>query len=220
MQHYVDNVGFAGVITMLARKGKIVHFEQVGWQDREAQIPMAADTIFRIYSMTNQIIYSLDDALRRGEIPAFLTPVAKFLPAFAKTKVYTEQGEVDRSAPCKFAISSHSRIYLRLLENSHRRGCRRPVSNPNNSLETAINELARLPLAYQPGSKWHYSVPNRCVGAPDPGHLRAATAGFLRQRLFAPLGMEDTAFNVPAEKQNRLSAMYGHPDIDWHRHDL
>ena len=218
MQHYVDKVGFAGVITMLARKGKIVHFEQVGWQDREAQVPMAANTIFRIYSMTKPIICTaLMMLYEEGKFQLF-DPVAKFLPAFAKTKVYTEQGEVDQKRPMQIRdLFTHTAGFTYdFLENSpvseiYRK--ERPVSNPNNSLETAINELARLPLAYQPGSKWHYSVSIDVLA-----HLIQVISGqplqdFLRQRLFAPLGMEDTAFHVPAEKQHRLSAMYGHPDI-------
>lgn len=218
MQRYVDQVGFAGVSTMLARKGKIVHFEQVGWQDREAQIPMAPDTLFRIYSMTKPIICTaLMTLYEEGKFQLF-DAVAKYLPAFAKTKVYTDKGEVAQKRPMQIRdLFTHTAgLTYDFLEESpvceiYRQA--RPIANPDNSLQQAIAELARLPLAFQPGSNWHYSVSIDVLA-----HLIEIFSGmplqdFLHKRLFTPLGMDDTGFYVPPEKRHRISACYGHPDV-------
>ena len=90
MQSYVDQHGFAGISTMLARRGHVVHFEQVGWQDRESQTALAPDTIFRIYSMTKPIVCAAFMTLyEEGRFQLF-DPVAKFLPAFSKVKVLSQ----------------------------------------------------------------------------------------------------------------------------------
>ena len=84
---------------------------------------------------------------------------------------------------------------------------------PNARLKPRIDDLARFPLAFQPGSRWRYSV-----GIDVAARVIEVISGrplgvFLRERLFEPLGMADTAFGVPPEKRNRLAAMYGRPDV-------
>src|SRR5262245_31122328 len=104
MQDYVDSRGFAGLSTLLARHNQIVHFEQVGWQDRESRTPLTADTIFRIYSMTKPIVCTaLMTLYEEGRFQLF-DPVAKFIPDFAKVRVLervtaTENREVDLKRP-------------------------------------------------------------------------------------------------------------------------
>src|SRR6267143_3765742 len=95
MQSYVDNRKFAGISTMLARRGRVIHFEQVGWQDRESRIPLTADTIFRIYSMTKPIVcVVLMTLYEEGRFQLF-DPVAKFIPAFGKMRVLTGTAQGD-----------------------------------------------------------------------------------------------------------------------------
>jgi CubicO group peptidase (beta-lactamase class C family) len=91
------------------------------------------------------------------------------------------------------------------------------LSNSEASLESVITELARLPLAYQPGSRWHYSMSIDVLA-----HLIEVLSGrplqdFLKERVFSPLGMSDTGFSVPAQSCSRVAAMYGHPDIATHQ---
>src|SRR5262249_13753727 len=89
MKSYVDHRGFAGLTTMLARRGRIIHFEQVGWQDRESRAPLSTDTIYRIYSMTKPIVcVALMTLFEEARFQLF-DPVAKFLPAFGKVRVLT-----------------------------------------------------------------------------------------------------------------------------------
>ena len=226
MQAYVDQRGFAGIITMLARRGQIVHFEQVGHQDRESRIPMAPETIFRIYSMTKPIICTALMILHEEGRFQLFDPVAKFLPAFGKVRVLSanagapaKEEDLVRPMTVRHLFTHTSGLTYNFLEDT-------PVgdmylkaglmTDGTKTLETVIGEIARFPLAYQPGTRWHYSVSIDVLA-----HLIEVLAGqplqdFLQKRLFGPLGMSDTAFSVRADKQNRLSAMYGLPDIIRH----
>jgi CubicO group peptidase (beta-lactamase class C family) len=223
MRSYVEQRGFPGISTMLARRGRVVHFEQVGWQDRESQTPLTADTIYRIYSMTKPIVCTaLMTLYEEGRFQLF-DPLSKFLPAFEKLKVLegaasadTRHVDLARPITVRDLMTHTSGLTYNFLFDSpvcelyHEAGL---LSNANRSLEAMIGELARLPLAYQPGTKWHYSM-----GIDVIAHLIEVISGqplqqFLHERLFAPLGMVDTGFAVPAEKHARLATMYGHPDI-------
>ena len=223
MQSYIENHGFAGLSTLLARRGRVIHFEHVGWQDRESHTPLSADTIFRIYSMTKPIICTaLMTLYEEGRFQLF-DPVAKFLPAFGKLRVLTgttpsDTQEVDLVRPITIRdLFTHtSGLTYNFLEDSpvselYRQA--RLLSDADRTLEAMIGELARLPLAYQPGTKWHYSMSIDVLA-----HLIEVIAGqplqhFLSERLFGPLGMTDTGYSVPPEKRDRIATMYGHPDV-------
>src|SRR5215212_9743866 len=223
MQSYVDQRGFAGISTILARHGQVVHFEQVGWQDRESHTPLSTDTIFRIYSMTKPIVcVALMTLYEEGRFQ-LLDPVSKFLPAFGNVRVQTgttlsDIREVDLTRPITIRdLFTHtSGLTYNFLEDSPVSELYRQaglLSDAERTLEALIGELARLPLAYQPGTKWHYSMAIDVIG-----HLVEVISGqplqhFLNERLFAPLGMTDTGFSVPPEKRDRIATMYGLPDI-------
>jgi CubicO group peptidase (beta-lactamase class C family) len=150
-------------------------------------------------------------------------PLVKFLPAFAKTRVLTGQKLADareenliRPILIRDLFTHTAGFTYGFFEESHVSELYRQargLGDPDRSLEAVIGELARLPLAYQPGTKWHYSMSIDVIG-----HLIEVISGkplqqFLQERLFEPLSMTDTAFFVPAEKQHRLATMYGHMDI-------
>lgn len=219
MQAYIDGRGFRGFSTLIARKGQVVHFAQIGWRDGEAQLPMAADTIFRIYSMTKPIVCTALMMLYEEGRFLLVDPVAKFIPAFGAVKVMGADGTLQDPArpPTIGDLLTHtSGLTYDFLEDSpvselyRQAGFMSVASHP---LETIVGEIARMPLAYQPGSRWHYSV-----GIDVAGHLIEVISGrplgqFLHERLFAPLGMRDTGFGVHADQQQRLAAMYGNHDV-------
>jgi CubicO group peptidase (beta-lactamase class C family) len=94
MQAYVDRGVYAGVDTLIARRGKVVHWEQFGWRDKEAQTPMSADAIFRLYSMTKPIVCTgLMTLLEEARLTLF-DPVAKYVPAFGRMKVLEADGSL------------------------------------------------------------------------------------------------------------------------------
>jgi CubicO group peptidase (beta-lactamase class C family) len=226
MQSYIDQHGFAGISTLLARRGHVIHFEQVGWQDRESQTSLSPDTIFRIYSMTKPIICTAFMTLYEAGRFQLFDPVAKFLPAFSKVRVLTKTTpsgveEVDLARPITLRdlLTHTAGLTYDFLEDSpvgelYRQA--RICGDAERTLEAMISELARLPLAYQPGTRWHYSLAIDVIA-----YLIEVISGqplqeFLSERLFAPLGMADTGFSVPVEKRPRLATMYGHPDVVIH----
>jgi CubicO group peptidase (beta-lactamase class C family) len=218
MQAHVDRGVFAGVSTLIARRGKIVHSEQFGWRDKEAGAPMTADTIFRLYSMTKPIIcVGLMTLIEEARCTLF-DPLAKYVPAFGKVKVLEADGSlVDPVRPIRLGdLMSHmSGLSYHFVGDS-------PVETMAQGaklleakvpLEAAIDDLARFPLAFQPGSQWRYSVGIDVVARVIEVISGKPLGAFLRERLFDPLGMADFGFGVPPEKRNRVAAMHGRPDV-------
>lgn len=219
MQSYVDRGIYTGINTIIARRGKVVHAEQFGWRDREAKSPMSADAIFRLYSMTKPIICTALMSLFEEGRFSLIDPVAKYVPAFARVKVRAEDGsmvEPVRPILVRDLMTHTSGLTYHFVENSSELGnmyARAKLFDPQYSLETVVDDLAQLPLAFHPGTRWRYSV-SIDVAARVIEVISGQPLGpFLRERLFEPLGMADTAFEVPAEKRNRLAAMYGRPDV-------
>jgi CubicO group peptidase (beta-lactamase class C family) len=224
MQGYVDSGNFSGITTLVARRGKIIHFDHSGVRDKASQEPLDASTIFRIYSMTKPIVCTALMTLYEEARFHLFDPVIKYLPAFAKVKVWNGDGQ-PLAAPVRPILirdlfTHTAGLTYGFLEDT-------PVSkmyldagflsNSEASLESTITELARLPLAFQPGSRWHYSMSIDVLA-----HLVEVLSGrplqdFLKERIFSPLGMSDTGFSVPAENRSRVAAMYGHPDIATHQ---
>jgi CubicO group peptidase (beta-lactamase class C family) len=221
MQTYVDHHGYAGISTMIARRGKVVYADRIGWQDREAGVAMAPDTIFRMYSMTKPVICTaLMTLFEEGKF-SLIDPVAKFIPAFGATKVMSPDGSLVDQNPMRpmqvrDLMSHTSGLSYHFLEDypvAAQYRAARLMKDPTHSLAAVIDELATLPLAFHPGTSWHYSV-----GIDVAARLIEVISGqslgdFLHERLFAPLGMLDTAFGVPESQRHRVSAMYGVPDL-------
>ena len=224
MQAYVESGDFSGITTLLARRGKIIHFDHSGLRDKATREPLDSSTIFRIYSMTKPIVCTALMTLYEEARFHLFDPLAKYLPAFAKLKVWNGDGErlVDPVRPILIRdLFTHTAgLTYNFLEDT-------PVSrmyldagllsDSKASLERVISELARLPLAYQPGSRWHYSMSIDVLA-----HLIEVLSGrplqdFLQERVFSPLGMNDTGFSVSPQNRSRLAAMYGHSDISTHQ---
>lgn len=219
MESYVRERGVAGISTMVSRRGRIVHTAQFGYQDKEAGTPMAADTIFRIYSMTKPIVSTALMLLHEEGRFQLEHPVAQYLPAFAATKVLGADGAlVDQARPMQvreLLMHTSGLTYDFMADNPVAQLYRdaRIMNDATRTLAALVDDLAALPLAFQPGSRWHYSV-----GIDVAARLIEVLAGqsvgdFLQERLFDPLGMVDTGFGVPADQLHRLSAMYGLPDL-------
>ena len=219
MQAYVDRGVYAGITTLVARRGKVVHAGQFGWRDKEAGEAMTADTIFRLYSMTKPIICTaLMTLLEEGRF-RLIDPLAKYVPAFGAVKVREADGSLVapvRPVMVRDLMTHMSGLSYHFVENSSPLGLmynEGMLLDAERPLAAAIDDLARFPLAFQPGSKWRYSV-----GIDVAARVIEVISGrplgdFLRERLFEPLGMTDTAFGVPPEKRGRVAAMYGRPDV-------
>jgi len=218
MQAYIDRGVYAGVSTLIARRGVVVHAGQFGWRDKEAQSPMTAGAIFRLYSMTKPIVCTALMTLYEEGRLQLIDPVAKYIPAFGGVKVLDADGElVDPVRPMTVGnLMTHtSGLTYHFLEDSpvSRMYAEGKLLDARCSLAEGIDDLARLPLAFQPGSRFQYSVGIDVAARVIEVISGRPLGAFLRERLFEPLGMVDTGFGVPPEKRHRLAATYGRPDV-------
>jgi CubicO group peptidase (beta-lactamase class C family) len=216
-RRYLDQKKIAGALTLVARRGQVAHLAAVGMMDLERGRPMREDAIFRIYSMSKPVTsvalmtlyehghFQLDDA------------VHKHIPAFRDLRVF-EGGNLPAFAtrPCERAMTirdllTHtSGLTYGFMErtNVDRAYRRLDIGNRDVPLAQMIETLATLPLEFSPGTAWNYSVATDVCG-----YLIERISGrpldvFLREEIFAPLGMNDTGFSVPAEKIERLATNY------------
>jgi CubicO group peptidase (beta-lactamase class C family) len=218
MKAIVDKQQMAGIVTLLARHGKIVNFNAIGRKDVRKPDPMDKDTIFRIYSMTKPVTGVAMMMLYEEGKWRLDEPVSRHIPEFARMKVYTGQGAdgtpqvedarrpmtmrelMTHTAGLGYTLSPDNPVDRMFIQSR--------VLNPAAPLQTMIEGIAKLPLKSQPGTRWAYS------SAVDvQGYLVEKLSGqpfgeFLRTRLFEPLGMKDTGFYLPAEKVSRLALVH------------
>jgi CubicO group peptidase (beta-lactamase class C family) len=217
MRGLIDAKELSGVVTALARHGRLVNFTAQGFQDIASGTPMRKDTIFRIYSMTKPITGVAMMILYEEGKWSPSDPLSRFIPEFASLKVFAG---IDRDGNPVLEEPSHPPTVGELM--THTAGFTYGVfgdtpvdklyqkDNPlrSRSLQEFIDKLARLPLSYQPGEGWVYSV-----SVDVQGYLVEKLSGeslpdFMRKRILDPLGMKDTGFAVAESKLNRLATIY------------
>ncbi len=208
-QRYVDEGKLAGVMTMVARHGKIVHFNAAGTYGVNSDKPLAEDTLFRIFSMTKPITAVALMTLYEEGAFQLSDPLSKFFPEFKEMKVWKE----DKCVDAESGITMHQLLTHTsgLTYGFHRNN---PVDQRyqddkllgSKDLEEFMNKLSRVPLLFEPGEKWHYSVASDVLGAVAERITGQPYDKFLKERIFIPLGMDDTFFKVPADKLDRFPA--------------
>ena len=220
MRRLIDAGKIPGTVSLVARRGKVVHFEANGQRNVEAGLPMERDTIFRIYSQTKPVTGAAIMMLFEEGHFLLTDPVAKYLPEFAEMEVYLgeEDGEIltEPAGPItiqQLATHTAGLTYGFMPTPVGRMYAEQAPESDFDSLEAWIAALAELPLVAQPGTEWHYSV-----GMDVLGRLVEVVSGmsfgeFLQHRIFDPLGMVDTGFHVPDDKLDRFAANYG-PSAD------
>ena len=209
----------AGAVTLVARHGKIVHRSVQGLKDIASGEPLAQDTIFRIYSMTKPVTAVAMMILHDQGLWSPDDPIARHLPEFEGVRVFTGVGT---DGPLQSVLANHPPTLRELL--THTAGFRYGF-DPQDPLDAAyiaagvwgaanlaemMTRLATLPLGYQPGSRWLYSLSMDVQGAIIEKLSGQTLPDFMRERIFQPLGMVDTDFYVPAEKMARLATLYRH----------
>jgi len=219
----VDDGSFRGAVVLVARKGKLVYQDAVGMQT--AAKPMTKDAIFRIYSMTKPLVSVAAMMLVEDGVIQLTDPVGKFLPGFDKMQVSvatkTPEGASYQSVPAERAMTVQDLLrhtsglaYGEITQNApvkeglERAGLYRKdldYESRNVTPREEIERLASVPLAYQPGTTWNYSLSVDVLGRVVEVASGKRLADFLDERLFKPLKMRDTAFYVPAAKMARLA---------------
>lgn len=223
LQSYMDEKRFTGFSTLVARLGRVVHFEQRGWQDPEARVPMGPDTIFRVYSMTKPVVCAALMTLYDEGRFRLDDPVSRYIPAFGQVKVLSGRRLADarlealeRPITIEHLLTHTSGLTYGFLDSTAVSELYRqspPLNDSGLSLAAMVDELARLPLAWQPGSRWSYGLSIDVAARIAEIISDKPLQDFLAERVFRPVGMEDSGFFVPEGKRRRVAAMYGNPDI-------
>jgi len=219
MTGWVKNKWTNGAVALIARKGKITFYKAYGYNDSETKTPLDKNGIFRIASQTKAVTtvavmilweegkFSLDD------------PVSKFIPSFGHQQVLEKFEPKDTTYT---TVPANRLITIRDLL-THTSGLGYPgigtaeekaiyakykitggVGVKGEKISDAMNRLGTLPLFFQPGEKWKYGLGHDVLGYLVEVWSGMSLEDFFAQRIFQPLGMKDTYFNVPQEKANRL----------------
>jgi len=217
-KRFVEEGQHAGAITLLARNGKLVDFQAFGYRDLEQRLPMERDTICRVYSMS-KIITSVGVLMLFEEGRFNLDdPVAKYLPELKDMKVMTGgTADAPQLEPLKRPITvKHLLTHTSglIYDFSGGKELAKLYERANLWSGTALNDfitkLGNLTLQHQPGDAFTYGVNTDVLGALIEKVSGRKLGVFLEERIFHPVGMKDTGFDVPPEKMNRLAKTYKH----------
>ena len=218
VQEYIDADRIAGAVTLVARKGKVVHYEAQGWRDKEQNISMTHDSIFEMMSMTKPIVSAA--LMMLFEEGRFLLddPVAKWLPEYENHTVRLNADGVRadtvpevRPVTVRHVLTHTSGLTL----NPRGRGLTEAqiakVTNNGQGWPTLAERVAHaamIPAAFHPGDEWQYGDSTDYVAVLVEKISGQSIDAFLRERIFQPLGMTDTFYYVPREKVDRVAAVY------------
>ncbi|MDZ7692151.1 MAG: serine hydrolase domain-containing protein [Balneolaceae bacterium] len=219
----IDEEKLAGSVVLIARDGEIVYLNAAGMQDREAGIPMKENTIFRIASMTKPITSVAVMMLYEEGHFLLGDPISNYIPAFENMRVLADSSnsEAEGNPP---TVPANKPITIRHLlshtsglsywanpvigEMANKKGITSGLTTDQNTLAEDIPKLATIPLAHHPGEDWTYGMSMDVLG-----YLVEEVSGmrldhFSQERIFDPLGMDDTQFHVSPEQESRLAAAY------------
>ena len=210
MQRYVDEGSVSGIVTMVARRGRLVHWDAVGFRDVESQVALERNDIFRICSMSKPVTSVAVMMLVEEGLLALDDPVSRALPAFEHIKVYEDGELVDPSQPITIRdmLGHTSGLTYGLFGTTYVDSLYRAANVLSGDLESLVEKVTALPLLAHPGSMWNYSLSTDVLGRVIEVTSGQALDEFLAARIFEPLGMRDTAFFVPPEKTVRFTTTY------------
>jgi CubicO group peptidase (beta-lactamase class C family) len=213
LQDHIERGRIPGAVAMVAIGGQTEFFAALGKQDPQSGTAMQPDSIFRIYSMTKPIVSLAALMLVEQGRLQVVDPVAKYLPVFAGQKVAVQEGgklqlvPVRREATVQDLLRHTAGFSYEFLGDG-------PVQVQYREVDIAARDrsnaefcavLARIPLAHQPGSCWHYSRATDVLGALLEEVSGQPLGALLQQTIFGPLGMKDTGFAVPPSQQSRMA---------------
>jgi CubicO group peptidase (beta-lactamase class C family) len=219
MQQEIDQKKtMAGAVTLLARHGKVVDLKAYGKKDLAGGAPMTTDTIFRVFSMTKVVTgVAMMILYEQGKWNP-QDPISKYIPEFAHLKVFKGVDvngkmivEDPVHPPTMHELMSHTAGFSYGLfgDGPVDKAYQSAGVMASKNLQEMINKLANIPLLYQPGTKWVYSVSMDVQGYIVEKLSGQSLPDFMHDQIFAPLKMKDSGFYVPKEKWNRFATLYG-----------
>ena len=215
----------AGAVSLVARRGEIVHLRAAGFAYLERSVPMQIDSLFRIYSMTKPVtMVALLMLFEEGRV-RLTDPVSRFIPEFGDIKVVRDETAIAPTEAVELVDLERPVTVQDLMTHTAglsyhfgdfgvvERMYRESAVFSETPLNEFVDQIARMPLAFQPGTRWRYSVGHDVVARIVEIASGLPYGEYLRKRIFDPLGMSDTDFTVPPEKLNRFTAEYGYGDV-------
>lgn len=215
---FVDEAVLPGAVVLTARNGRVEHLAAFGSQDVADGAPMAPDTLFRIFSMTKPITAAAVMMLVDDGKVSLDEPVETYLPEFRANTVYSPDGPVPARPMTVAQLISHTSGLSYSFQPTSPVAAQYTAAglaggawfhDPRiHGLSDFTARLAPIPLAFQPGERWHYSMGTDVAGALVERVSGLSFADFLQRRLFDPLGMKDTGFQVAPGQASRLATLY------------
>jgi len=237
MARHIEAGDITGAVTAVARRGKVVHFEAHGFSDLDKKTPMSKDALFRMASSSKPVTgVAVMMLVEEGRV-RLSDPISQYIPEFKNMKVAVPKpGQADPPVqgpnapkPEVDLVPASREITIKdLLTHTsglQSGGLGQAVSAvprlPNDTLATYIPKLGATVLDFQPGTRWRYSP---LAGIDTLGRIVEIVSGkpfdqFLRERIFEPLGMRSTFFNVPDAERERLLPLYRRVDSQWRKAD-
>ena len=216
-QRFIDDNQIAGAVALVARHGKVVHHSAVGWKHKEADLPMTTDAIFTMMSMTKPIVSAgLMMLFEEGRF-RLDDPISDWIPEYADHMVIEREGPSQRRVvearpvTIRHVLTHTSGLTLNPNNAGLSEADRRHVTNDGEPIATIgerVARAARIPGAFHPGDYWQYGSSTDYVAVLVEKISGMPIDAFLKERIFEPLGMEDTFYNVPREKVDRVAAVY------------
>jgi CubicO group peptidase (beta-lactamase class C family) len=215
MQAYITDGKLPGIVVAVAKDGRLAHLKAFGLRSVEAKDPMETSDLFRIYSMTKPIASAGAMILVEEGRLGLDDPVSRYVPAFGEVKVWTRDGPVPPRRPItvRDLLRHTSGLTYGIFGETPVDSLYRKA-NPDGSaadLADLTARLSALPLIGQPGEVWNYGYNTDVVGRIVEVVSGTSLDRFLEERLFRPLGMKDTFFEVPPEKRSRFTGYYARP---------
>ncbi len=206
IQKFIDDKELAGAVTIIARKGKVIHFSAQGMQNISAAKKMDKDSIFRIYSMTKAVVsVAAMRLVEQGKLKLDV-PASTYIPSIAKMKL---NGKIPNREMTLRDLLSHSSGLPNNVSTDRALRAAGHLSLAESNLEEIMGRLESVPLKYEPGKGWYYSFAADVVGRLVEIGSGLQLDKALRDLIFDPLGMKDTGFYVPKEKWHRFVTPYG-----------
>ncbi|HEY3683254.1 MAG TPA: serine hydrolase domain-containing protein [Streptosporangiaceae bacterium] len=217
---YVDDGRLPGWLITVSRGGKLAHVSTYGRRDMEADLPVTTDTLWRWYSMTKPVTSVAAMMLYEEGALSLTDPVSKYIPSFADVRVLTGGSDLK---PSTVPAIEPVRVWHLLTHTSgltygfHRAGTADAIyrargfewGQPKGTdLAAACDAFASMPLAFQPGSEWNYSVSTDVLGRVVEVASGMTLDAFFAERIFAPLQMTGTGFHIPESEADRMAALY------------
>ncbi|MDX2483762.1 MAG: serine hydrolase domain-containing protein [Pseudodonghicola sp.] len=217
MDRYVADRKYPGSSVLIARDGAEVYFNAAGARNVEAGLPQTRDTVARIYSMTKPVTSVALMMLAEKGLFHLDAPVSEFIPSFSDMRALIPGAErIDQTEACAtptlHQLLTHTSglsypfnpgVLSRAMDKADL------IFKPNQGLlADQVDQVAALPLAFQPGTRWEYSVGIDILGRVVEVVSGKSLADFFAEEIFAPLGMTQTAFSVPEGTGDRFASLY------------